>query len=146
MTIRPIKTTDFLQIEKMLAHTQADWTAQTIKACAGENYFQWVVLENKVVVGLVVVKNNHTHWEILQIIVDQDYQHRGFGKQLLCFVIQEAKKNSIQLIQLEVRQSNHIAIALYEKNGFTRVGFRKKYYADGEDAVLMDRTVILALQ
>ena len=40
-------------------------------------------------------------------------------------------------INLEVRRSNAVARELYEKNGFNRVGVRKRYYADnGEDAVL----------
>ena len=35
--------------------------------------------------------------------------------------------------------SNHTAIRLYEKCGFISVGTRARYYADGEDALLMTR-------
>jgi [ribosomal protein S18]-alanine N-acetyltransferase len=40
---------------------------------------------------------------------------------------------------LEVRAGSIGAIALYEKEGFVRVGLRKGYYRDGEDAVLMNK-------
>ena len=58
--------------------------------------------------------------------------------QLLQFVIREAKKNNIFKLQLEVRQSNSVAIALYAQLGFVQVAVRKKYYQDNEDAVVMD--------
>ena len=38
---------------------------------------------------------------------------------------------------LEVRKSNQAAIALYEKFGFSPVNVVKRYYSDGEDAILM---------
>ena len=42
---------------------------------------------------------------------------------------------------LEVRASNMAAVALYEQLGFQHVGRRKGYYADGEDALLMNRAL-----
>jgi ribosomal-protein-alanine N-acetyltransferase len=42
---------------------------------------------------------------------------------------------------LEVRPSNGVAIALYERFGFRSAGTRKRYYRDtGEDALIMWRT------
>ncbi len=39
---------------------------------------------------------------------------------------------------LEVRVSNHGAIAMYERLGFRRAGRRRRYYHDnGEDAMIM---------
>ena len=45
---------------------------------------------------------------------------------------------SVQLITLEVRESNLPAIKLYEKFGFEIVNTRKKYYGE-ENAYLMGR-------
>ena len=43
---------------------------------------------------------------------------------------------------LEVRHSNHEAIALYERDGFRIAGQRRHYYQDnGEDALIMWRTL-----
>ena len=42
---------------------------------------------------------------------------------------------------LEVRRSNHVAIHLYEREGFRAAGLRRRYYQDnGEDALVMWRT------
>lgn len=40
---------------------------------------------------------------------------------------------------LEVRESNAAAIRVYKRHGFEEVGRRKKFYPDGEGAVLMNR-------
>ena len=39
---------------------------------------------------------------------------------------------------LEVRRYNQPAIALYRTLGFREKGLRHRYYADGEDALLME--------
>jgi len=41
---------------------------------------------------------------------------------------------------LEVRVSNHAARAFYASTGFVAVGRRPRYYANGEDALLMTRS------
>jgi ribosomal-protein-alanine N-acetyltransferase len=44
-------------------------------------------------------------------------------------------------LTLEVRRSNHVAIRLYERDGFRAAGTRRRYYQDnGEDALIMWRT------
>ncbi|MXY71468.1 MAG: ribosomal-protein-alanine acetyltransferase, partial [Dehalococcoidia bacterium] len=40
-------------------------------------------------------------------------------------------------VTLEVRASNEAARALYRGCGFEEVGERRRYYADGADAVIM---------
>jgi ribosomal-protein-alanine N-acetyltransferase len=44
---------------------------------------------------------------------------------------------------LEVRKSNTAAIGLYERFNFKRIHIRKKYYSDGEDAIIMQRNAAL---
>lgn len=41
------------------------------------------------------------------------------------------------LATLEVRTSNEAAQALYRQLGFEPVGLRRRYYKNGEDAVIM---------
>ena len=43
----------------------------------------------------------------------------------------------VKKITLEVRASNIKGINFYTKNGFKQVGVRKKYYKNGEDALLL---------
>ena len=75
--------------------------------------------------------------QILNIAIDIPFQHRGYGKQLLSYFLDQFNEDSS--IHLEVRKSNFPAINLYLKFGFHETGTRKGYYADGEDAIIMRR-------
>ena len=43
---------------------------------------------------------------------------------------------------LEVSESNLAARALYEAGGFARAGLRRRYYADGTDALVLRRDLL----
>jgi len=75
--------------------------------------------------------------QILNIAIDIPFQHKGYGEQLLSYFLDQF--NTDISIHLEVRKSNVPAINLYLKFGFHETGSRKGYYADGEDAIIMQR-------
>ena len=75
--------------------------------------------------------------QILNIAIDIPFQHKGYGEQLLSYFLDQIIADSS--IHLEVRKSNFPAINLYLKFGFHEMGTRKGYYADGEDAIIMQR-------
>lgn len=67
----------------------------------------------------------------LVIAVHSDYQHQGFGKAMINWLIDQASKLSIEKISLMVSKDNH-AINLYRQCGFQK-------YADRGDSLLMVR-------
>lgn len=74
----------------------------------------------------------------LQIIAtDPKWRRRGVGRALLTDVLGMAREEGAVVVHLEVRVSNDPAQALYEEFGFEVVGKRARYYADGEEALLM---------
>jgi ribosomal-protein-alanine N-acetyltransferase len=77
--------------------------------------------------------------EIINIGVNEGFRKKNISSQLLEFIINKSK--SVKKYFLEVRKSNLAAINLYEKHYFLEIGVRKKYYKDGEDAIIMQRTV-----
>ena len=77
--------------------------------------------------------------DLYYVAVHPNYRSRGYGKLLVDQFIHDAYKNDGDTMSLEVRMSNQAAISLYEKCGFISVGTRARYYADGEDALLMTR-------
>lgn len=137
-SIRLALEDDLSILNQMISCDDVDWSAKTLQDCFSDGYFVWVVADKARAVAFVVVKNNYYAWEILQIVVDQHFKRNGFATQLLKHVIRVGRKQSIEKIELEVRISNNPAIFLYQKIGFIQVGVRKKYYTDGEDAILMD--------
>lgn len=75
---------------------------------------------------------------IATIAVDQNFQRRGIGTALLheC----ESKLGTPRS-RLTVRLSNHGAIALYQREGYQTIDVWKAYYSDGEDAMVMEKTL-----
>ena len=63
----------------------------------------------------------------------------GIASKLLSHILEISKVNGISTINLEVNEHNLVAIHLYEKFGFKRIGLRKKYYNNTDDAILMAR-------
>jgi ribosomal-protein-alanine N-acetyltransferase len=61
----------------------------------------------------------------------------GLSKLLLDDFIKFCKFNGIEKIFLEVKDSNKVAIALYENFGFKKISQRKNYYSDGSNADIM---------
>jgi len=75
---------------------------------------------------------------LTSIAVRGTHRHRGVGELLLISITNLATQLNARVVTLEVRLSNLVAQALYEKYGFTKVGIRRGYYSDdGEDAVIM---------
>lgn len=66
--------------------------------------------------------------EIISVAVQNESRHNGFGKALINHIINESKKRNKISVLLEVRQSNIVAQALYEKCGFKTIAVRKHFY------------------
>lgn len=104
---------------------------------AKDSYY-WVAEENGEVIAYISLQKILEEGDIHNIAVRSDKRKQGIGKQLLEYIIQEAKKIGITQITLEVRKSNAAAIHLYQKLGFLEEGIRPNYYEKPkEDAVLM---------
>ena len=61
------------------------------------------------------------------------------ARALLGAALREETASGARTALLEVRSSNLAGLAFYANAGFVAVGSRPRYYADGEDAVLMTR-------
>jgi len=78
--------------------------------------------------------------ELLQIGLLDQYRSQGGAEQLLEQGQQILQQHGVSRMLLEVRASNHAAIAFYRRVGFVEDGRRKNYYPTPqgrEDAVLM---------
>jgi len=75
---------------------------------------------------------------IANIAVDAPYRRKKVGKRLMHFILNKGKNAGAKYAILEVRQSNKIAIRMYDTFGFSKTAVRSKYYSDNqEDAVVM---------
>ena len=67
--------------------------------------------------------------EIIMIMIDPSFRHKGRGTSLLKKLLDDLKSIGCKKIFLEVGSNNEGAIALYKKNNFEKIGERKEYYS-----------------
>ena len=68
-----------------------------------------------------------------------DYRRQGIGRELLHRCEEQL---STPRVRLSVRLSNKNAIQLYRQEGYQTIDIWEKYYKDGSDAVLMEKSRI----
>jgi [ribosomal protein S18]-alanine N-acetyltransferase len=74
---------------------------------------------------------------LIHIATHPDDRRKGAGSALMRTLIGYAVEHHSRLVLLEVRRTNRPAIRLYRSLGFSAIGVRRRYYADGEDAIEM---------
>lgn len=76
-----------------------------------------------------------SHRAELSIAVRERYWGQGIGSMLMKELIQYAKDNGIEIINLDVRKDNEQAIRLYEKFGFRHIGTSPAYFKIEEEYI-----------
>ena len=121
------------------------WTDKIFSDCIRVGYHCWMALQQQKIVGHAVISVTAGESHMLNLSIARLYQRRGFGKQFIEFLIQQAQAKQAQTMLLEVRPSNIAAINCYNSTGFNEIGLRKNYYpaAEGrEDALLFARHIV----
>jgi RimJ/RimL family protein N-acetyltransferase len=104
----------------------------------------FVAEDDGAIVGrLSISRDQHPasrHVADLGLMVAESHRRQGVGTELLRAAVDWARHGGVRKIELHVFPWNTGAIALYEKFGFEREGYRKEHYRRGDeyvDAVLM---------
>lgn len=72
------------------------------------------------------------------VSVLREYWNKGIGSLLLLKVINFAKENSFEVIDLQVRSDNLLAIHLYEKFGFKKIGTHPAFLKIDNEEISFD--------
>lgn len=98
----------------------------------------YLLEENHNIIGILGYAKIYERMELEYIYILNSYRGQGFSKQLMDFLLKEAKMMEIDSITLEVNAQNEVAIHLYQTYGFDIVSVRDNYY-NGQDGYLMFR-------
>jgi ribosomal-protein-alanine N-acetyltransferase len=74
---------------------------------------------------------------LIHVATHPEFRRQGAARALLEVLLDHAMHNKTRLVLLEVRRSNRAAIRLYRALGFSKMGVRRAYYSDNEDAIEM---------
>jgi [ribosomal protein S18]-alanine N-acetyltransferase len=116
------------------------WTRGNFSDSLAAGYHCWIVECAGAITGYSVAMIAAGEGHLLNLSVAAEWQRRGVGRELLAFVTKLARDYGAARLLLEVRPSNHAALALYAAAGFSRVALRRDYYPAGaarEDAIVL---------
>ena len=82
--------------------------------------------------GWLVVNELH----ITVVAVDPLQRRQGLGRQVLQALLSHGQRLGAERATLEVATSNTAAMALYRCLGFRDAGIRRRYYRNGDDALI----------
>ena len=141
MIIRPWQENDIPLIAEMEKRCFLDaWTETMLRDCLRLPIYRCFLAEDGgQVCGYCVLITIFEDAEIANIAVDTPFRGRGVSKLLMEKMHETAIALGATQSFLEVRKSNAVAISLYSGFGYEVYGKRERYYADGEDALLMKK-------
>lgn len=136
--LHPDDIPTLVRLEEILFPQDAPWTAEMFRSeiDAGHHYVVHRDADG-IVDGYAGLALLGSEAEVHNIAVRPSSQSSGIGRQLLRALLSVAGSRRVLL---EVRTDNAPAIALYESEGFTILGIRRRYYQpSGADAYTMAR-------
>ena len=146
--IRPVDASHITDLIRIGEETNlSPWSAQSYldEMKNSDAVMLRLVAEDNSTIGFVVGRfvaggeiEAVTDGEVYNIAVIENEQRKGFGQLLFDAFSEKCRDKQVINVWLEVRESNHKALAFYEKNGFKRVQIRPSFYeTPREHAILM---------
>lgn len=83
--------------------------------------------------SLIRLPRRMCHRGDFSVAVLRDYWNRGVGSKLMSEILDFARKNSFEIIELQVRSDNLSAIRLYEKHGFQKIYTYPSFFKIGNE-------------
>ena len=96
----------------------------------------YIYRKDKKILGYLFGYLIKDEYQLNKITVKEEFRSQKIGKLLFSHCLNQLVDLNVKCVQLEVSSLNLIAQRFYKKIGFIRVGMRKKYYSEFEDALL----------
>ena len=101
----------------------------------------FVAVHSGRIVGYTVVTITGRAAHLVSLAVHPLHRGQGIGTSLLSAVAKELTLSTVTQVYLEVRKGNLDAISFYKRMGFEETSQIRHYYGDGEDALVMTKSV-----
>lgn len=139
--LRPMTREDVSDVANIEAAAyEFPWSRGIFRSCLDNGHHCWVLELGRAVIGYGVLSVGAGEAHILNVCVAPTHQGQGHGAYLLRRLIDLARWHHSGRLFLEVRPSNELAHAMYERAGFNEIGRRPGYYParrGREDAIVM---------
>ena len=139
--LRPMTHGDLSAVANIEAAAyEFPWSRGIFRSCLDNGHHCWVLEQGGAIMGYAILSVGAGEAHILNVCVAPLHQGRGHGAYLLKRVLDLARWHRAGRVFLEVRPSNELAHAMYERAGFNEIGRRPGYYParrGREDAIVM---------
>jgi ribosomal-protein-alanine N-acetyltransferase len=138
--IRVCENENIPEVLSILARSPeaAQWSVQAIAdALAASPGYHLVGIGGGQIAGFISSRRIAVEGEILNLAVKPEFRRQGIGHALVSVILERFHREGVRQVFLEVRESNHGAIAFYQRLGFRQIGRREAYYSDPPGAALV---------
>ena len=139
--VRPAVLRDFFKLQRLekLCFQRDAWPwIDILVALTFPETIRLVAERGNHIIGFVIGdrrRHKDLGW-IASIGVHPQYRRQGIGRHLLLACEREI---GTKRLRLSLRLSNQGALALYRSEGYVEVDRWRRYYRDGEDAIVMEK-------
>lgn len=113
------------------------WTKEMLASAFETGRFNVYGAEvEKCLVGIISFSVTIDTADLEDVFVLPSFRRKKIADDLFNAMEENLSALNVQKLFLEVRKSNLPAISFYQKKGMKKISERKKYYSDGEDAIV----------
>ncbi|MGQ9726453.1 MAG: GNAT family N-acetyltransferase [Candidatus Bathycorpusculaceae bacterium] len=140
--IRKMRKDDLTVISElaMLANphaTREKYSQHILEELRENPDLSFVAVYNGKIIGYVQADICNDEAVLEDIVVDREHQGKGIGKKLLKRVLKALKKREVKVVLAEVHYKCASAIPFYYKHHFRISAFRRDYFGEGHDAIIL---------
>lgn len=138
--IRALRPEDAAAVAEILSQSAEAvfWSESSVREVLEWNGILGLGSEaNGQLVAFLIARQVEEEAEVLNLAVTPERRRRGEGGALLRAGVAEFRKQGVSRVFLEVRESNALGIAFYEKHSFSQSGRREGYYRDPVEAAIV---------
>jgi ribosomal-protein-alanine N-acetyltransferase len=139
ITVRPLLASDSSFVLTILKESPeaSMWSEESLLESASYGIALAAEVNGRVA-GILIGRMAADEFEIFNLAVEKASRRRGIARQLVSVALQSAWRQGALRSFLEVRASNVVGLALYDRMGFQICGRRPNYYGNPpEDALLL---------
>ena len=147
MLFREYRSADFprlCKIDRLCFESRVAYSAREMRDILRAPGVTTVVVENRLrrITAFAVMERDGRSGRVITLDVLPRYRRRGIGRELMLLCERRLWEAGARTMRLETADSNRRAHALYRSLGYTATRRIERYYANGEDAWVMEKELV----
>lgn len=147
MRFREYRPADFArlcEIDRLCFESRVAYSAREMRNILDAPGVNTVVAENRLgrIIAFAVMERDGRRGRIVTLDVLPRYRRQGIGRELMRLCERRLWEAGARMMRLETAIGNRRAQALYRSLGYTCTKRIERYYANGEDAWVMEKQLV----